>query len=173
MNKERLITLSIFILIAAAARLLPHAPNVTPIAAIALFAGAHFDKKWMAFVVPLTAMLVSDAYIGFHSNMLAVYLAFIGTVIIGFIIRSKYSVSMIATGALASSVLFFVVTNFAVWMSGQLYPLTFTGLQACFIAAVPFFANTLVGTLFYTALLFRGFTIARKRYSVLALKETA
>ena len=167
MNKERLIVLSLVIVAAAAARLLPHAPNVTPIAAMALFSGMYVTHRGLAFLLPLAAMLVSDMVIGFHSSMWAVYLAFMITVIIGFNLRARHSALSIAGGTLGASVLFFVLTNLSVWLSGEIYPLTHEGLITCFVAAIPFFANTLVGNAFYTALLFTGFALAQKRYSIL------
>ncbi len=167
MNKERLITLSLIILIAAASRLLPHPANVTPITAIALFAGVHFSKKWLAFAVPVLAMLVSDMVIGFHDTMWAVYLGFALVVALGFVLNSRKGILPVAITTLCASIVFFVVSNLGVWIS-PLYPTTIEGLVACFTAAIPFFTNSLFGDAFYVTLLFGGFALAQKRFPILA-----
>ncbi|MFW0777120.1 MAG: DUF6580 family putative transport protein [Rickettsiales bacterium] len=167
MNKERLITLSLIILIAAASRLLPHPANVTPITAIALFAGAHFSKKWLAFAVPVLAMLVSDMVIGFHNTMWAVYLGFALVVALGFVLNSRKGILPVAITTLCASIVFFVVSNLGVWIS-PLYPTTIEGLVTCFTAAIPFFTNSLFGDAFYVTLLFGGFALAQKRFPILA-----
>jgi hypothetical protein len=173
MNKERTITLALVILAAAASRLLPHPQNVAPIAAIALFAGAQFEKKWLAFMVPLTAMLLSDLVIGFHNTLLSVYAAFVLIVCLGFTLGGKEKILPIAATTLAASILFFVLTNIGVWATGELYPLTGEGLLACFAAAIPFFTHTVLGDLFYSALLFGGFIFAERKYPHLQIHALA
>lgn len=155
------------VLLAALARLLPHPPNFAPVAALALFAGAHLSRKAWALAVPLAAMLLSDAYLGFHDLTLVVYGAFAAAVGIGFLLRGRCRLPMIAGASLTSSVLFFVVTNFAVWAVGSIYPKTVAGLAACYAAAIPFFHNTLAGDAFYTAVLFGGWALAERKVSVL------
>ena len=167
MNKERLITLSLVVCAAAASRLLPHPSNVAPIAAIALFAGAHFEKKWLAFVIPLAAMVISDLALGFHSTLWAVYVGFALIVCLGFTLRGRVKTMSVAATMLAGSALFFVVSNLGVWMTGGIYPLTGEGLAACFAAALPFFTNTFLGDAFYTALLFGGFALAESKFASL------
>lgn len=166
--KSRLAFLIGMIFAAAALRLLPHPSNFEPIGAMALFAGAYFDDKRWAFVVPLAAMLLSDAVIGFHTQMPLVYGVFALVVGLGSYLRERRTALNVAGAAVASSVLFFVVTNLGVWAFDGLYPRTFEGLVVCYIAAIPFFANTLAGTLFYSLLLFGGFALAEKRLFVLA-----
>jgi hypothetical protein len=156
-----------FVLLAALARLLPHPPNFAPVAAVALFAGAHFSRTSWAFAVPLAAMLLSDAYLGFHDLTLVVYGAFAAAVGIGLLLRSRRGLRAIAGASLASSILFFVVTNFAVWAFGTLYPKTAAGLAACYVAAIPFFQNTVLGDAFFTAALFGGWALAERRIPAL------
>ena len=164
MNKPRSTVLSGMILAAAAARLVPHAPNFTPIAAIALFGGAHFADKRLAFGVPLAALLLSDLVLGFYHGMAVVYGSFALIVGLGLWLRSRRTIWPIAGAALVSSLLFFLVTNFGVWVAGSLYPQTLSGLGACYVAAIPFFRNTLGGDLFFSAVLFGGFALAEKRF---------
>lgn len=166
--KSRLGLLIGMIFAAAATRLVPHPPNFESIGAIALFAGAHFDDKRWAFVLPLAAMLLSDAVIGFHSQMAGVYGTFALVVCLGFLLRERRTALKVTGAAVASSVLFFVVTNFGVWAFDSLYPRTFEGLVICYIAAIPFFGATLAGTLFYTAVLFGGFALVERRIAIFA-----
>lgn len=171
MNKERCITLSLIILAAAASRLLPHPANVTPIAAIALFAGAQFERKSYAFLIPLAAMLLSDLFLGFHPTQWAVYLGFALVTCIGFKLRNHIMPGAVALATLCGSAVFFVISNLGVWLTGGLYPLTTEGLVTCFVAAIPFFTNNLMGDAFYATLLFAGFALAEKQWYT--LKATA
>ncbi len=159
--------LCVLVLGAALTRLLPHYPNFTAIGAVALFGGAHFDKKWMAVLVPFVALLITDAIIGFHSTMFAVYLSFGLTILIGIAIQQRKSLGTIAVASVLSSVVFFAITNFAVWTVGGYYPKDIPGLVACFTAAVPFFSTTLLGDLLFTAVLFGSFALAKKKIPVL------
>jgi hypothetical protein len=159
MLKPRLLALIAMVLVAAASRLIPHPPNLASISAIALFGGAYFSDRRLAFLIPLTALLLSDLILGFYSHMEVVYLSFALIVCIGLWLQKKRSVFQIAGAALASSVLFFLLTNFGVWAFESLYPKTLEGLITCYVAAIPFFQNTLQGDLFFTAVLFGGFTL--------------
>lgn len=144
-------------------RLLPHPANVTPIAAIALFGGAYFSNKRLAFTIPLVSLFLSDLVIGFHRQMGTVYFCFILTVFLGQALRSRKKIIPIALASLTSSILFFAITNFGVWCWDGLYPNTFNGLCICYTAAIPFFRNTILGDLFYCVLLFGGFALAEIR----------
>lgn len=166
--KPRAMLLVAIILGAAAMRLVPHPSNFTPIGALALFAGAQFDDKRWAFIVPLAAMLLSDMLIGFHSGMPVIYLAFAAIVSMGFLLKQRKTALRVTTASLAAATFFFVVSNFAVWAFDGLYPLTLQGLLTCYIAAIPFFQNWLVGTLFYAAVLFGGFALAERKLAVFA-----
>ena len=156
------------VIIAAVLRLVPHFPNFTPVAAMALFGGAYFSNKKIAFIIPFAAMFISDAIIGFHSTMWAVYLSFAVMVLIGFRLREKKKVSNILAASLISSVLFFVITNFAVWMTGMMYPLNIGGLFESYVAAIPFYQYSLLGDLFYVGVFFGVFELAKLKLPVLA-----
>jgi hypothetical protein len=150
----RLIWLVSIIAIATLIRLLPMPVNFSPIGAMALFAGFTFRNRIAAFAFPLVALLISDALIGFHDLMWAVYGAFALVVAAGIFLRDQKSVAAKLGGALFASVSFFVITNYAVWMQGSLYPRTQEGLAQCFMAAIPFFKNEVAGDVFFTAVLF-------------------
>ena len=175
--KPRFLTLSAFVLLAAAMRLLPHPLNVTPVAAMALFSGAYFSTRRAAFGLPLAAMVVSDlalgvfvyGFEGLFFSRLFVYGSFAAMVAIGRLVHKRKSVVTVLGGAATGSVLFFVVTNFGVWIGGSLYPMTWEGLLSCYVAAVPFFRNTLLGNLAYASFLFGSFEVAAR--SVPALQK--
>lgn len=146
-------------------RLIPHPPNFAPISAIALFGGVYLARSY-AIVLPVLAMFASDMlgealglFPGFHRTMPAVYGSFVLVGLIGLWIRSRKSVATIVGGTLAASILFFLVTNFAVWREGILYPPTWNGLVDAYVAAIPFFRNTLVGDLFYVGIFFGAYEL--------------
>jgi hypothetical protein len=136
-------------------------PNFAPIAAIALFSGSYFANKKLAIIVPIVAMLISDAFIGFYNPfvMISVYLCFILSAVIGFYIKKNKNLTNIIGGALLSSVIFYLVTNYAVWAFSSIYAPTFSGLIQSYIMAIPFFKWTLLGDLSYVAVMFGGYEL--------------
>jgi predicted small integral membrane protein len=167
MNKPRFIVLAGVILAAAASRMIPHPPNFTPVAALALFGGASFASKRAALLVPLAAMFLSDLVLGFYSITPAVYVSFALVVGLGLWLRRRKSFSHVAFAVIASALLFFVLTNFGVWALAGWYSKTWTGLGDCCVAAIPFFRNTLASSLLYSALLFGGLALAEKHFASL------
>jgi hypothetical protein len=166
-SQPRLIAILAAILVAAALRLVPHWPNFTPIGAMALFGGAYFGRRALAFAAPLGALLVSDLILGFHAGMPFVYGSVALIVLLGWAIAKRITPATVVAAAVASSVLFFAVTNFGTWLSSGMYPPTLAGLTACYVAAIPFFQNTLAGDLAFSALLFGGFALLESRLPVL------
>ncbi|MFA5878085.1 MAG: DUF6580 family putative transport protein [Candidatus Staskawiczbacteria bacterium] len=152
----------VFILIGVSLRIIPHAPNFVPIAAIALFGGAYFSKK-IALVLPLVAMIVSDLFIGFYDLRLMafVYSSFLLSVILGFYLKNNKKWYIIGGSAILSSVLFFFITNFAVWAFSPWYAKTLSGVIQCYVMALPFFRNTLFADIFYTGVFFGGYELVR------------
>lgn len=159
------------VLIAVGSRVLPHPPNFTPLAALGLFAGAMSVRPWVAVLVVVAAMLMSDAVIGFHSLMPVVYGCLLVNLAIGFrLMRSRdgfqlgaASCGRIVVGSFIGSLLFFLVTNFAVFLT--FYPATGAGLLACYTSALPFFQYTLTGDLFYSAVLFGTYALCTAKSS--------
>lgn len=169
------------VLAAAAARLIPHAPNFTPMIALALFGGAYFENKKIAFAIPLAAMVISDlvlamfeGYAFFSSMRLVIYSCFALITAMGFLLRNKVKVLNVTMASVTASVVFFIISNFAVWLGaeGKLYSLDLTGLIACYVAAIPFFSNTIFSALIYSAVLFGSFEAAKYKFPVLS-KVTA
>lgn len=155
------------ILLAAAVRVAPHPWNFTPIGAMALFSGALLRNRWTRFAVPLVALFAGDIFVGFHKLMPAVYASFLVSVTIGIWISERRTITRIGTATLLGALQFFLVTNFAVWLVLGTYPRTLAGLGACYLAAIPFFWNTLAGDALYVVLLFGGFALAEHVFPVL------
>jgi hypothetical protein len=177
-NNSRILVLSAFIIVAASLRLFLEIPNFSPIAAMALFGGAMFANKKMAFILPLTAMLLSDVAIelirpgfGFHNTMVFVYIAFALAALVGILISKDINPGKILFGALFSSVLFFLITNFGSWVmpynGAYTYPLTFAGLLESYAAGVPFYRYTIVGDLIFTTVLFGCYYLLQFKMPVL------
>jgi hypothetical protein len=161
-------TLVCMIVFAAMTRLLPHPPNFTAVTALALFAGAQIADRRLALLVPLAALFLTDLVLGLHSGMLLVYLCMAAMVDLGTYIGPRVQPLKLAGASIAGSVLFFVVTNFGVWAADGLYPRTLAGLAECYVAAIPFFQNALVGDLFFTAALFGVFEFLRRAVPALS-----
>jgi hypothetical protein len=154
--------------------------NFTPVESIALFGGAYFADRRLAFIAPLGAMLAADAVIAaslsdvqlgyWVQSAPAIYASIALTVFGGFGLRNRVNATRVAGFSFASAVLFFLVTNFAVWLfaaSGNGSPACVVGLVPCYVAAIPFFQGTLAGTLVWSAILFGGFELLRSRWSLL------
>ena len=150
--------------------------NFTPVEAIALFGGAYFADRRLGVAIPLVAMIVADVAIAttlpaawvrdWLGTLPAVYLCIALTAVGGFALRNKVSAANVAIGAFASAVLFFVVTNFATWLAARAGAgsACTESLAACYVAGLPFFKGTLYGTLFWSAALFGGFELMRRRW---------
>ncbi|MES2120924.1 MAG: DUF6580 family putative transport protein [Pseudomonadota bacterium] len=167
---SRLLVLVTAILTAAALRLVPHPPNFTPIGAMALFSGAMLGRRLIAFVAPLAALLLSDFVLGFYHGQATVYFSVALIVMIGMGALARVSALRVLGAALASSVLFFLITNLGMWWFSGFYPRNLAGLEACYVAAIPFFQNTIAGDLFFAAVLFGGFALLARTVPALQAK---
>ncbi|MGD0576833.1 MAG: DUF6580 family putative transport protein [Candidatus Staskawiczbacteria bacterium] len=165
MNKKILGLALLMIILAAASRLVKHPANFTPVAAMGIFSGYYLRKKW-AIVVPLAAMFLSDIFIGFYDwRLLAVvYASMACSFIFGWLLQKNKRWRYVILCSVASSVLFFLTTNTAVWAFYSWYPHTLSGLIACLAAGLPFLKNTLLGDIFYCLVMF-GALEAALRYS--------
>jgi hypothetical protein len=146
------------------ARLVPHAPNFTPVGGVSLFAGGRLSG-WKAYLLPLVLMLVTDPLVGGYSFATPfVYFSFLVYVWIGSRLRATQSPLAIGGAAVAGSVQFFLITNFAMWLKPvSLYAHTAAGLMACYVAAIPFYGRTLLADLFYSAALYGAFALLSRR----------
>ena len=153
-TKQKIVLFFYLVGLIALSRLIPHPPNFTPVIAMAVFMPYLTRDLYSAMLVPLSAMFVSDLYLGLHSSMFWVYTSILlGTTLSHYTMSMKKTYVHLGSNALLSATIFFVITNFAVWMSGTMYPPTLDGLILCYTMAIPFFGNTLAGTLFYVSLL--------------------
>lgn len=161
----RLVFLALSLVVfAVLMRLVPHPWNLTPVGAVALFAGACFERKSWSLLVPLAAVFIGDLFIGLHVLMPVVYATLALTVVIGMLLREHRSKPLaVAVGAWASATLFFITTNFAVWAMLGTYPPTVAGLLQCYAAGLPYYGPQLAGDLLYSALLFGTFVWAEGR----------
>lgn len=150
----------LLILVGVISRFLPHPYNFTPVAAIAIFSGAHFSKK-TALILPMVIMFLSDIFLGFYhiGVMVSVYGSFFACTILGFWLKKHQRWYTVAGSSLFASLLFFIVTNFAFWMFTPLYEKTLAGLMTSYLMGLPFFRNTLLGDLFYVSALFGVYEI--------------
>lgn len=141
-------------------RLLPHPANFAPVTAIAVFGGAVLPKR-LAVWTPLVLMMVSDAIIGFHSLIAVTWGCYALTALASSRWLRRGGAWLTATLTVSSSVLFYGVTNFAVWATSGMYAHTWVGLARCYVLAVPFFRNSLLSDVLYTAALFGAYRLAR------------
>ena len=150
--------LAALIFIAALTRVIPHPPNFSPIEAVALFGGAYFAKRHWALLVPLLAMFASDLVLGLlnggiywdyftSAGYLLVYACIALSTLLGFGLRGKVGAGRVLGYSLAGSMFFFVVTNFAAWLGNPAYSQNAAGLAAAYVAGIPFFQWTVLGTL--------------------------
>ena len=154
MNKLIIVAIIIF---AAITRFIPHPPNFTPIIAIGLFGGAYFQDRRLAFLIPLIAMIISDAFLGFHGTMIFVYSSLILISMMGVTLKNRITIKNCLVITLGGSLLFFLITNFGVWIMSGFYEKSIVGLLTCYSMALPFFHNTLAGSVVYSAIMFGGY----------------
>ncbi len=187
MTKEkinlRFSVLAALIFLCAFSRIIPHMPNFSPLGAIGLFGAAHFSKKWQAFLIPIAATWLSDLFINnviygqyypeftwFYQGFYWQYGSYILITLTGFaIFKNKVNIAKVLTGALASTAIFFLISNFGCWIGSTTYPQNFGGLMTCYAAGIPFLKGTLLGNLFYSGVLFGAFALAQYKFPVLRL----
>ena len=138
------------ILILALSRLMPHPDNFTPIIALAIMSSYFFRNVNFSYVVMLFSMLLADFFIGFYSHMVFVYLSLFLIVLIFFKISKKMNYKNLFIFSFFGSVIFFLISNFGVWLVGNLYERNINGLMECYFMAIPFFKNTIISTLIFS-----------------------
>ena len=178
----RFAVLVLFILLTAFLRLIPHIPNFSPLGAMSLFGAAYFTKKWQAVLIPIAATWISDlffinviysqyypSFTWFYEGFYWQYGSYLLIIFAAFFILKKVSTSRILLGALMSTILFFLITNFGCFPGNPNYPQTINGLMTCYVAGIPFLKGTLFGDLFYSGVLFGLFAILQQRFAILKL----
>jgi hypothetical protein len=152
-TRENILSFIYISALLAVGRLIPHPPNFTPILAAAIVAPYILDNKFLSLLIPIAAMIIADFFIGFYSGIIWVY----GSILLCGLLseyskRFKNYKLQLGVMAFLSSLIFFIITNFSVWLLGDYYPKTFDGLIICYTMAIPFFRNTILSTLIYTGL---------------------
>jgi hypothetical protein len=137
------------ILILALARLIPHPPNFTPIVAIAIMSSCFFRNIYLSFAVIIVSMLLADVFIGFYNNMFFVYLSLLLIAFIFFRISTKVKLQNLFIFGFLGSVIFFLISNFGVWVLSGMYEKNLNGLAYCYFLALPFFVNTVLSTIIF------------------------
>jgi len=178
----RFSVLTTLILLCAFSRIIPHMPNISPLGAISLFGAAHFSKKWQVFLIPIASTWLSDLFINnviygqyypeftwFYQGFYWQYGSYLLIALVGIFIFKKVNTQRVVTGALASTAIFFLISNFGCWIGSTTYPQNFDGLMACYAAGILFLKGTLLGDLFYSAILFGTFALAQYQFPKLRL----
>lgn len=172
------------ILLAAFSRVIPHMPNFSPLGAIGLFGAAYFAKKWQAFLIPLCATWLSDLFINnviyaqyypnftwFYDGFYWQYGSYLIIIVTGMFIFKKINPTTVIAGAITSSTLFFLISNFGCWIGNSMYSQNLEGLISCYIAGIPFIKGTILGDLFYAISLFGLFSLAQNHIPALRTQQ--
>jgi hypothetical protein len=157
----KFIYLASLIFVAALSRLFPHPSEFTPVIAISIFAGATLSSKKDAVLVPVLSMFISDLFLGFHSLIPLIYFTMAIISLFSFWTLKNNSILKTFFTGLGSGILFYIVTNFAVWLQA-LYPMNLEGLLECYVLAIPFFRNSLASIFVYSAILFSASYLFQK-----------
>jgi hypothetical protein len=160
-NSERLAVG--LVVIGVLSRLIPHPPNVTAVVGASLLAAYGVRNLWVAALVPVAIMAVSDLVLGWHSSALFTYAGMLAATFVGRGLIRELSVVRVSGAAFLASAAFFVISNFGVWAGGY-YGYTLEGLVACYVAAIPFWGLSFIGDLASTAVLFALFALGRNTF---------
>ncbi len=158
------------VLLAVLTRFIPHMPNFSPVFAALLFGGAHLKRR-DAIWYPLLLLAVSDVVLTTQVYRMRLgwgqsitWLGFAALALIGYGLRKRETIARVGVAALAGPTAFFFISNFGVWLGWRMYPATWDGLITCYLAALPFYRNSLVSSVAYTALLFSANYIYQRKH---------
>ena len=152
------------IVIGIMTRLIPHPPNFTPILSFALLSGVY-SKNNLGIFIPISIMLLSDMVLGSHGTIIWVYSSLFVIYLIGYYFIKNISFKNVLLGSLVGSFLFFILTNLGVWFVG--YPKTIEGLITCYVAAIPFYKNTLLSAMIYTSVIHALYLLLHEKFAIL------
>ncbi|MBI1223478.1 MAG: hypothetical protein GC180_12815 [Bacteroidetes bacterium] len=171
--------LVLVVLLAAFSRIIPHAPNVTPLGALALFGAAYFNRKALALLIPALALFLSslflnnlvfhnESFVWFDVNFPAQIISFALIAVMGMRTLKQVKVKSLVGSGISASLIFFIISNLSTWLTDGMYPMTFGGLMTCYEMAIPFFWNTLLGDALYITLMFGAYEMVRRQVPSLA-----
>ena len=166
-NINNLLLPIVIILSLSLTRLIPHPWNFTPMLAVGIFSGFYFKQFYLSLFIVILSMFIGDLYLGFHSTMFFTYISLAVAVIIGLYIK-HFKFTEILFSGLASSVCFFIITNFGAWLTLEMYEKNFAGLLQSYVLAIPFFHNTLISTFLYLIVLKLLFDLVIKKTSTIS-----
>ena len=161
--KKEIFPLSL-ILILIISRLIPHPPNFTPIISVAIISSYFFKDKFLSILVLMISMILSDFLIGFHKNIFFVYLSLVTITLVFYNLREKINFKSMFLFGFFGSLIFYLISNFGVWILGTMYEKNFSGLLNCYIMAIPFFKNTFLSTLFFSYAVLVVDSLYRKKF---------
>jgi hypothetical protein len=141
------------IVIGIGLRIIPHTANFAPVGAIALFAGAILSLR-TALWLPLAIMIGSDLIIGLHPTVAFTWGGFLLVALFGTLLRDNRNIVRVPLGAISAALIFYIVSNFGVWLEGKIYPPTWQGLIECYTMALPFLRTSFLADLSFSALFF-------------------
>ena len=183
-NKLQLLFSAAIVLLIAGSRLIPHTANFVPVFAMILFASVHLKNKFQAIAISIGALWLSDLYINnwgtyseYYSEFILFsspfnYLAYIIIALLSVqIFKNTITIPKVLSSSIGVGVVFFIVSNFGVWLGGTLYPLTFDGLLSCYTAAIPFFRATLASNILFSFVLFGGYYALQKEVKSLQVEH--
>ena len=159
--KKEFLPISLIIILALA-RLIPHPYNFSPMLAVGIFSGFYFRLFYLGLFIVIFSMFIGDLFLGFHSTMFFTYISLAVAVLIGLYVK-HFKFTEILFSGLASSVCFFIITNFGAWLTLEMYTKNFAGLLQSYVMAIPFFHNTLISTFVYLIVLKLLFDLAVKK----------
>ena len=176
LNQKNILLLFIICMVAAATRLIPYEMlNFTAVGALAFMGGAMIENKWLRYILPIGLMAITDLVLNtviyseftggsfFYDGMFWVYIPFIISVAVGRIILKEASAGKVVFAGLVSGIIFFLISNFGVWMSGSLYPKTAGGLLEAYYMGLPFVRNTLAGNIVFGLAIYAAWEFAAKK----------
>lgn len=169
MSTARLFVALGCIFIAVMSRLIPHPPDFTAVNTIALFGALYLNNRALSFITVFSSLFLSDILLGFHSTMPFVYLGQSLIILFGYKFKDQISIYRVPFVTLAMSILFFLVTDFGVWLTSGLYPKTAAGLALCYVAALPFLLNQILGDMIYGVLMYGSVYFLSKEASFLKI----
>ena len=161
-NKE-IFSISL-ILVLALSRLIPHPPNITPIIAVAIMSSYLFKNIYLSLITVLVSMLLSDIFIGFYENMIFVYLSLIVITFIFYKMSNKANYKSLFVFGFFGSLIFYLISNFGVWILSDMYEKSLGGLAYCYFLAIPFFKNTLISTIIFSYIAFFANSVYEKSF---------
>ena len=143
-------------------RMITDIPNFTATIALVMFTGYLIQNRLLSILIILTSQVVSDLYLGIYSSMIFVYAAYISIVLLSPIIMNKINTKSVIFSSIISPSIFFIISNFGVWLTGSMYTFNLSGLITCYVAGIPFFDESLISTILFALTIFSIMKLIRK-----------